>query len=40
MEFVAAYDAFTKEPPKADSERIYVVAREHGKSAKLREVNE
>lgn len=31
MEFVAAYDAFTKEPPKADSERIYVVAREHGK---------
>lgn len=32
MEFVAAYDAFTKEPPKADSERIYVVAREHGKT--------
>ena len=31
MEFVAAYDAFTSEPPKADSERIYVVAREHGK---------
>lgn len=31
MEFVTAYDAFTKEPPKADSERIYVVAREHGK---------
>lgn len=31
MEFVAAYDAFTKEPPKADSERIYVVAREQGK---------
>lgn len=33
MEFVAAYDAFTKEPPKANSERIYVVAKEHGKSA-------
>lgn len=31
MEFVAAYDAFTKEPVKADSERIYVIAREKGK---------
>lgn len=31
MEFVAAYDAFTKEPVRADSERIYVIAREHGK---------
>ena len=31
MEFVAAYDAFTKEPVKADSERIYIIAREHGK---------
>lgn len=31
MVFVEAYDAFTKEPPKADSERIYVVARESGK---------
>ena len=40
MEFVTAYDAFTKEPPKADSERIYVVARERGKSAKLRNENE
>lgn len=28
MEFVVAYDAFTKEAPKADSERIYVIARE------------
>ncbi len=28
LEFVAAYDAFTKEPVKPDSERIYVVARE------------
>lgn len=28
MEFVTAYDAFTREPPKADSERIYVIARE------------
>lgn len=33
MEFVAAYDAFTRAPVKADSERIYVIAREHGKSA-------
>lgn len=28
MEFVAAYDAFTREPVKENSERIYVVARE------------
>lgn len=32
MKFVAAYDAFTKEPVKEDSERIYVIAREHGKT--------
>ncbi len=31
MEFVAAYDAFTKEPVKENSERIYVIARENGK---------
>lgn len=31
MEFVAAYDAFTREPVREDSERIYVIAREHGK---------
>lgn len=31
MEFVAAYDAFTKEPVKDNSERIYVIAREKGK---------
>lgn len=31
MEFVAAYDAFTREPVKEDSERIYVIARERGK---------
>lgn len=31
MELVAVYDAFTKEPPKPDSERIYIIAREHGK---------
>lgn len=31
MELVAVYDAFTKEPPKEDSERIYVIAREKGK---------
>ena len=34
MEFVAAYDAFTKEAPKEDSERIYVLAREKGKQRK------
>lgn len=31
MEFVAAYDAFTKEPVRENSERIYVIAREKGK---------
>lgn len=31
MEFVAVYDAFTREKPGTDSERIYVIAREHGK---------
>ena len=34
MEFFAAYDAFTKNPPREDSERIYVIAREHGKERK------
>ena len=28
MEFVTAYDAFTHDAPKPDSERIYVIARE------------
>lgn len=32
LEFVAAYDAFTREPVKADSERIYIIAREQGKN--------
>lgn len=31
MEFIAAYDAFTREPVKENSERIYFVVREHGK---------
>lgn len=31
MEFVAAYDAYTREPVREDSERIFVVARERGK---------
>ena len=31
LEFVAAYDAFTEDAPKETSERIYVIAREHGK---------
>lgn len=28
MEFVAAFDAFSREAPRADSERVYIVARE------------
>ncbi len=31
MEFIAVYDAFTKEKPEPDSERVYFVARESGK---------
>lgn len=34
LEFVTAYDAFTCEAPKEDSERIYVIAREKGKIKK------
>ena len=30
--WVAAYDAFTKEPVREDRERIYIVLREHGKT--------
>lgn len=31
LEFVTAYEAFTMESPKVDSERIYIIAREKGK---------
>lgn len=31
MEYITSYDAFTKNPPKEDSERIYIIAREKGK---------
>lgn len=31
MVFEACYDAFTKEAPRPDSDRIYIVARENGK---------
>ncbi len=31
LEYVTAYDAFTKNVPTAESERIYVIAREKGK---------
>lgn len=32
MEFVTAYDAFTRNEPKSDSDRIYIIARENGKT--------
>lgn len=35
MEFVTAYDAFTKEPPHKDSERIYIIARERHQEKKF-----
>ena len=31
LEYITAYDAFTKNPSTAESERIYVIARERGK---------
>lgn len=31
MELVAVYDAFTRNPPEPESERIYMIAREKGK---------
>lgn len=31
MEFVTAYEAFTRHPVQEDSERVYVIAREKGK---------
>lgn len=31
MEFVAVYDAFTRQPVRQDSERVYFIARESGK---------
>lgn len=34
MKFVTAYDAFTREPPRQDSERIYVVAAEQFQKGK------
>lgn len=34
MKLEAVYDAFTREAPKPDSERIYIIAREQGKKGK------
>lgn len=34
LEFIQAYDAFTREPVKDTSERIYLIAQEHGKEQK------
>ena len=35
LEFLDAFEAFTKEQPKATSERIYIAAREKGKTHRL-----
>ena len=35
LEFVAAFDAFTMDVPKSDSERIYYIAREKRQEGKL-----
>ena len=37
MEFVVAYDAFTRDPVREDSERIYILAREKGKNKQKEE---
>ena len=36
MKWEGAYDAFTMEPVREDSERIYIIAREQGKSEKMK----
>lgn len=36
MKFEGAYDAFTLEPVREDSERIYIISREQGKSEKMK----
>lgn len=36
LEFLTVYDAFTKEAPKEDSERVYFIAREKGKVENLK----
>lgn len=44
MEFIGAFEAFTEEPPKKGCERMYIAARERGKSwddlEKYREIRE
>lgn len=40
LEYVAAYDAFTHDAPKEDSERIYVVAREYKKQVTIQPLTE
>ena len=32
LEFIAVYDAYTKEPATEESEKVLFVAREHGKT--------
>ena len=36
MKWEGAYDAFTMEPVREDSERIYIIAREQGKTEKMK----
>lgn len=38
MTFVAAYDAFTNDDVRADSERMYIIARECGKKVNMKKV--
>ena len=37
LEFVGVYDAFTKDPPRENSERLYFIAREKGKVERIRD---
>lgn len=38
MTFVAAYDAFTEDDVRVDSERMYIIARECGKSDRMKKI--
>lgn len=40
MEFVAAYEVLSRQSPREESERIYVIAREHGKVRKQQKSEE
>lgn len=39
MKYLTSYHAFSKEEPRSDSERVYIIAKENGKAMDMREEN-